>query len=362
MRLMITFVGLLLTSFSLAQEVAPISFETMRHDFGTIKEEDGPVIYEFKFINNLDSAIKIQNVRASCGCTTPAWTRESVEPGASGFIQAQYNPRNRPGNFNKSLTVSITGQPNPVRLYISGSVTGRPKSVEEEYRNDLNGLRLKYSTLNIGRVFTKDEPTTKQFEIYNDTQDTLRLLDKTISPDYVAVQFNPASIAPKTRGFLQVSYNAKLKNDLGFMSDNITFYTDQNEEIATKSLTVYATVMEYFPPLTAEMRAKAPRLMIESNMHDLERMKQGEVKSVEVKLTNNGASELNIRKIDANCDCVKGTVPRMDIAPQGSITLTITLDATKRRGNQQKSVTLYTNDPLRPVQRISVKAYVESED
>src|SRR4051812_29732805 len=85
-----------------AQQSKPIVFKDEIHDFGTIAEEGGPVTYDFSFTNNSNRAIKILTVQASCGCTTPDWTKEIVQPGKNGFIKASYNPKGRPGFFNKS--------------------------------------------------------------------------------------------------------------------------------------------------------------------------------------------------------------------------------------------------------------------
>ncbi len=82
----------------------------------------GPAIHEFTFINNSSRAIKILKVQASCGCTTPDWSKDPIAPGKSGFIQASFNPVGRPGYFNKSLTVTTDFDSNPIILQIKGQV------------------------------------------------------------------------------------------------------------------------------------------------------------------------------------------------------------------------------------------------
>src|ERR1700712_469676 len=88
-----------------------IDFESPEHNFGKVREEEGPVVYEFKFTNKGTSPAIITNVQASCGCTTPEWSRDPVQPGKSGFIKAEYNPINRPGVFEKALTVTANTEP-----------------------------------------------------------------------------------------------------------------------------------------------------------------------------------------------------------------------------------------------------------
>ena len=50
------------------------------HDFGKIKQGT-PVSHEFKFTNKGKVPLIIANVRASCGCTTPDWSKDPVPPG-----------------------------------------------------------------------------------------------------------------------------------------------------------------------------------------------------------------------------------------------------------------------------------------
>ena len=100
---------------------ASIAFDKYKHDFGTIKESDGKVSAVFTFTNRSDSPLVISKVVASCGCTTPEWTREPVAPGEQGYIKAIYDPTNRIYSFNKSLTVYSTGIPSKIVLSIQGT-------------------------------------------------------------------------------------------------------------------------------------------------------------------------------------------------------------------------------------------------
>ena len=114
-----------------AQEAAPvISWTITSHDFGIIKEESGLQTATFEFTNTGNAPLFLSNVKASCGCTTPDWTKEPVQPGAKGFVTATYNPLNRPGKFSKSITVTTNEvQPTSV-LTITGEVTPKPAEVQ----------------------------------------------------------------------------------------------------------------------------------------------------------------------------------------------------------------------------------------
>jgi len=76
---------LLFTGIMFAQK-AVITFEKKTHDFGQINESDGKATYEFVFKNTGNGPLVVSRVQASCGCTTPTWTRQPIEPGKSGSI------------------------------------------------------------------------------------------------------------------------------------------------------------------------------------------------------------------------------------------------------------------------------------
>lgn len=97
-----------------------IKFEKTVHDYGTIQQgSDGSV--EFKFTNEGKTPLILNNVRSSCGCTVPSWTREPLPPGGSGSIKVVYNTASI-GAFSKSVTVSSNAKNSDVVLMIKGNV------------------------------------------------------------------------------------------------------------------------------------------------------------------------------------------------------------------------------------------------
>jgi hypothetical protein len=92
---------------NVSDENAKVIIEDPEHDFGTIKEDAGSVTAVFKVTNNTSEAIVLTSVRASCGCTTPNWTKEPIEPGKTGEITATFSPKGRPGPFTKTITATL---------------------------------------------------------------------------------------------------------------------------------------------------------------------------------------------------------------------------------------------------------------
>ncbi|MEY2963915.1 MAG: hypothetical protein RL754_1176 [Bacteroidota bacterium] len=109
-----------------AASKAEIKFEKNAHNFGQI-EKGGDGTYEFKFKNEGTEPLVLSSVRASCGCTTPSWTREPIAPGAEGSIKVKYDT-NRMGAFNKTITVqSNASNQSTIILKINGEVKSTPE-------------------------------------------------------------------------------------------------------------------------------------------------------------------------------------------------------------------------------------------
>lgn len=116
----ILFVGALMA------QAPVITFEKTTHDFKKIKEQDGLATVIFKFKNTGDAPLVINRVHASCGCTTPVWTKEPVMPGKTGTVTVSYNAANRPGPFIKTISVFNNASPKATVLNIKGEVIPKP--------------------------------------------------------------------------------------------------------------------------------------------------------------------------------------------------------------------------------------------
>jgi hypothetical protein len=138
LSLLLTFT--LLTHFVKADPPAKtnskIKFEKNEHDFGN-QPQGKPVTYEFEFTNISKEPVILENVKASCGCTTPTWTKEPVMPNKKGSIKAQYNMA-REGAFRKSITVT-TKDGETIELFVSGNAIEQKPGVDDVEKNLLGG-------------------------------------------------------------------------------------------------------------------------------------------------------------------------------------------------------------------------------
>ncbi len=104
--------------------LAAFAWVTTAHDFGKIKA-NVPVTHEFKFTNTGKVPLIITNAQASCGCTTPVWTRDPIAPGGTGYVKATFNAASL-GAFNKTVTVTANVDPGFVQLNLKGEVESAP--------------------------------------------------------------------------------------------------------------------------------------------------------------------------------------------------------------------------------------------
>jgi hypothetical protein len=89
-------------------------------DFGKIPQGK-PVTHEFKFTNTGKVPLVLSSVNASCGCTTPEWTKEPIAPGKSGSVKATFNAAGA-GAFSKTVTVNANVEGGAIYLTIKGEV------------------------------------------------------------------------------------------------------------------------------------------------------------------------------------------------------------------------------------------------
>ena len=358
MRLKLLFVCLVYSVGVHAQVAKPLQFREEIFDFGTIKEQAGPAMHEFSFVNNSNRPVKILKVQASCGCTTPDWSKDPVAPGKTGFIQASFNPVGRPGYFNKSLTVTTDFDANPIILQIKGQVAVEGEVDKNQFQTAKGSWQLKTGSFNLGKVFVKDEFTSRDFQVLNGGNKPVTFSGKFVGPAYIKVDVQPKTLAPGQKGNIKVGYNGKMKGQYGFQSDNIEIFTD-DESIPSKSFSVYATLEDEFPQFTAEDIAKAPQLRVQYSTLDFGRLKPNTASVREIQFYNTGKKDLDIKSLQGNCTCVTASAEKTKIKPGESSSIKISLNPQDRKGSLQKAVTIYSNDPQNPVQRITFSGYVD---
>jgi len=348
---------LLFSSSVLWAQQPQVVFTKLEHNFGTFKESDGVQTASFEFANEGAEPLIVNNVRASCGCTVPKWTREPVPPKGKGKIEVSYDPRNRPGVFNKSVMVTSNASNGAIALRVLGRVEEGEKTIEQLYPRTVGSLRVKTNYMSFSRMTTEDVKT-QDMELINDTDKPVNVGFRRV-PGHLKVKVEPETIPAKSKGTLTVTYDASGADTYGFASHRIYLSLDGSNDYRA-SIGVSATIEEDFSKLSPEQLANAPVAVFPEKDHDFGNMKQGEKKDYTFTLTNDGKSDLIIRNVRSSCGCTAVAPSKNVIAPGETAPIKVTFDSRGKRGRQSKSITVITNDPKTPTNILRVSCNVET--
>jgi Protein of unknown function (DUF1573). len=334
-----------MAGFSQYREKPVISFVSRGFDFGAIKEETGKVTHDFIFTNTGKTPLVIQQVSASCGCTTPSWTKQPIAPGAKGKITVTYSATGRPGTFSKTITVSNNSTESIVQLSIHGTVLAPPLSQAQAFPASFGKVKLKSTIIPIGEMH-KGEKKAISIPVLN-TSDSSVTLSIGNLPKYITVSVQPKTLFPGQKGSIQFTYNPTLTNEWGFRSDKIALV--ENNDIASSKnnvLTIVGFISEDFSKLTPAQKAATPVATLLTKQVNLGKIKCGETERGKFEIRNTGKSPLIIRKIFSDCNCITAQLPQQGIAAGQTTTISFSVRTDKSIGQKIENVNLMTNSPV----------------
>jgi len=327
-----------------AQDLTEITFDKFNHNFGEVKEENGPVSIDFKYTVTGKNDFVIEKVEASCGCTSPAYTKENVKPGKTGYIRATYDTKNKEGAFNETLTVTgnIKGK---IVLTIMGSVSPRPRTILDDYPAVMGQLRFKVNHVVLGEV-NRNSYDTGYLYLLNSSPKTITIKYIT-TPEHIKCTQTPIIIQPNEKKTIEVFYSSYLKKDLGYSFDRILLVTD-DAGYEEKEFVVVANIIQEYNNFSEEELKNAPKIEFKKTTHDFGDLKEGSVVNVEFEFKNIGKDQLVIYETKTNCGCTATTLNKLRFMPGESSVIRVTLNTKGKSGYIQQSVDVKTNDPNNP--------------
>lgn len=102
----------------------PLKVKETEHNFGSIPQNK-PVYYTFMVTNTGKDPLILENVQATCGCTTPEWSKDPIAPGLSAPIKVGYNAASE-GPFEKFISITYNNSQTK-QLKITGNVWKAPE-------------------------------------------------------------------------------------------------------------------------------------------------------------------------------------------------------------------------------------------
>ena len=121
------FQGLVLQAQDKATTEGVFDFETEVIDYGTI-DYDSDGTRTFTFTNRGRAPIIIADIKTSCGCTVPKYSKKPVMPGETSTIEVKYATK-RVGAFSKTITITSNAFESRKILKIKGTVKKEKESV-----------------------------------------------------------------------------------------------------------------------------------------------------------------------------------------------------------------------------------------
>lgn len=230
-----------------------------------------------------------------------------------------------------------------------------------------DNIHKKY-TISVGHLKIKEyhqlffdlkinEVRTDTIFLYNSWDSNMQLEFKEI-PSFLSIEAMPNLLAPKSEGYLLITYYAEKRDDFGMVVDRVDIVT--NDTLSPlKSLELIAVITEDFANYTLEDFRNAPMAVLDTNVYDFGMVKQGSIASYNLKITNIGKDSLIIRKITSSCGCTTVNPERTTLATLESATIQVLFNTYGREGHQRKSVTIITNDPDDPYKLFTISGTIE---
>ena len=336
-----------------------ITFEKTEHDFGKINEADGRVSTVFEFKNEGMAPLILSNVRASCGCTTPTWTKEPIEPGKTGTITVTYNPNGRPGRFQKTVTITSNASEATKRVYIKGEVIPKAAKPANKYTISVGALSMKSKTLDLGTI-KKGESKSGDLEYANLTKEDHHVELATNAADaFLISQVTLADVKADQTGKFVFAIDSKNPKLYGPQEAYAFVVIDGKKEIdEAHKLTIKANVVEDFSGLTVEQKQQAPIIEVPAE-YNAGKVVKGKNLKFYFPIKNIGANPLEIRRVYAADKALNVKQPKaVKSGKKSNVSVEInTKNMTP--GAYGREVVVITNDYLNPIKRVKINFVVE---
>jgi hypothetical protein len=349
--------GVLLFSvhvFSQVNDNPVLAVNDNSFDFGRIYENHGKVSHTFTLKNSGSTPLIISNVRTNCGCTSPAWTKEPVEPGAEGFVTVEYDPKNIRGSFHKTVQVQSNASNANMFLTISGVVV--PALKKEKLYYKVGDLSVKSRHINLGYLY-KGTMGHAAITIANLSDEPMELALTDI-PEQIEEYRLPGLLQAGEYGQIEVYYNTNKVDEWDVVIDRLSIVINGKKDIQSR-LAVTANIREDFRDLTDEQLQLAPVATFSESTINYDTIPQSESLKCQFLLENTGKSDLFIRAVKPSCGISVKFPEDNSLAPGESTYIEANFDPKGQQGEFKNSITVITNDPDEYKQYLVIEGYIQ---
>lgn len=128
MKKIILLVAVLVSGIGFSQAKIEFKDKDNTIDYGTVSKDSDSGIRTFEFTNTGNAPLILTNVKSTCGCTIPTFSKDPILPGKTGKIDVKYNMN--PGPIVKTITVesnAVNVENGLVAIKIKGLVVVKPE-------------------------------------------------------------------------------------------------------------------------------------------------------------------------------------------------------------------------------------------
>ena len=347
----------LLSSVKIFAQSAMI-FDAAEHSFGNIRENGGRVSHSFRFRNAGNEPVVVLSVTTTCGCTAAKFDRKPIMPDSVGVIEVTFDPMNRPGAFDKSISVLTSLGSNPYKLKITGFVEERPRSVEERFPHFIGGgVRLE-DNFHAFAYVEQGKPAVTAIKVINTSTRIVRLRAFERRPCGVMQLRYPERLAPNEQGDITIIYSApEGSGRYGTVDAMVDFEIDGKASEAFISVTgIIVDNRDKIDPNCA------PKVEVMKNIVKFGAVKRhGQERIDHFTIVNRGAAPLKIRSVEVLHSTVTLSLSAGDeIAVGEEREVELRLNPLRiDYGPLSERVRIVTNDPAHPMRTLRVTAIIE---
>jgi hypothetical protein len=328
-------------------------FHNMRHD--EVRSDT------VRFINISDKTVTISVDEAPTHISVTI-SAPRIGPKQRGFVVLRYDANGINASGNRHDRIFL--QTNDIKLerkllFVTSQVLERPaeRPLDQVYPFVLGNMRMSRNALSFHNILNT-ETRTDSIILYNSGERPMRI-DIQKPADYIKTSLSKHVLSPGETATLRVSYDASGVGAFGLRSnDRIMLQTD-DETQPIKVVYLSAEIKEDFSHLTPQQRAIAPVISFGQTEYDFGTQTSGQQVRHSFTFTNNGKSELIIRRVNAGCGCTATAPAKTNLQPGETSQIDVTFNTTGRRGNQNMRVTVVSNDPNIPEVYLTLKGVLE---
>lgn len=302
-----------------------------------------PVTATFNMVNSGRSALTIDRIETTCGCTRVDYPKGEIAGDEKFVIKVEYDAKQM-GHFEKPLFVYSNGSEEPFELTVRGVVVNERSVFTGAYPYLLGELKTDSTNIEFDNVNSGDRPMAV-IHILNPTNRSVEPVLMHL-PQYLKAEMSPSVIAAGHSGVARLTLDSRKLRDYGLTQTTIYLGAYPGDKVADeKAINVSAVLLPHFDEMTKAQKALAPRLTLSAESIDLGSFGRKKKKRGDITLTNSGRTTLEISSLQMFTSGLSVSLNKTKLEPGETARLRITAESRLLKQKVRPRVLMITNDP-----------------